>query len=51
MKRAIKTAEIIGKELKLSKKIEVFDDLIELGRGRMSGSFLISLCEIKNYIH
>ena len=37
MKRAIETAEIIGKELKLSKKIEIFDELIELGRGKMSG--------------
>ena len=37
MKRAIETAEIIGKELKITKKIEVFDELIELGRGKMSG--------------
>jgi broad specificity phosphatase PhoE len=37
LKRAIETAEIIGKELKLTKKIEVFDELIELGRGKMSG--------------
>jgi broad specificity phosphatase PhoE len=37
MKRSIETAEIIGKELKLTKKIEVFDELIELGRGKMSG--------------
>jgi len=37
MKRAIETAEIIGKELKLTKKIEIFDELIELGRGKMSG--------------
>jgi broad specificity phosphatase PhoE len=51
LKRAIETAEIIGKELKLSKKIEILDSLIELRRGKMSGSFLISLCEIKNYIH
>ena len=37
MKRAIETAEIIGKELKITKKIEIFDELIELGRGKMSG--------------
>ena len=37
MKRAIETAEIIGKELKITKKIEVFDELIELRRGKMSG--------------
>ena len=51
LKRAIETAEIIGKELKLSKKIEILDSLIELRRCKMSLSFLISLCEIKNYIH
>ena len=51
LKRAIETAEIIGKELKLSKKIEILDSLIELSRGKMSGSFLISQSEIKNYIH
>ena len=51
MKRAIETAKIIGKEIKYPKKIEVFDELIELGRGKMSGSFLISQSEIKNYIH
>jgi broad specificity phosphatase PhoE len=34
MKRAIETAEIIGKELKLSKKIEILDSLIELRRGK-----------------
>jgi broad specificity phosphatase PhoE len=37
LKRAIETAEIIGKELKLSKKIEILDSLIELRRGKMSG--------------
>ena len=37
MKRAIETAEIIGKELKFSKKIEILDSLIELRRGKMSG--------------
>ena len=37
MKRAIETAEIIGKEIKYPKKIEIFDELIELGRGKMSG--------------
>ncbi len=37
MKRAIETAEIIGKEIKYPKKIEILDSLIELRRGKMSG--------------
>jgi len=37
LKRAIKTAEIIGKELKISKKIEILDSLIELRRGKIAG--------------
>ena len=37
MKRAVETAEIIGKEIKYPKKIEIFDELIELRRGKMSG--------------
>jgi broad specificity phosphatase PhoE len=37
MKRAVETAEIIGKELKLTKEIEIFDELIGLKRGKMSG--------------
>jgi broad specificity phosphatase PhoE len=37
LKRAIETAEIIGKEIKYSKKIEILDSLIELRRGKMSG--------------
>jgi broad specificity phosphatase PhoE len=37
MKRAVETAEIIGKELKITKEIEIFDELIGLKRGKMSG--------------
>jgi len=37
LKRAIETAEIIGKEIKYPKKIEILDSLIELRRGKMSG--------------
>ena len=37
MKRAISTAEIIRKEIRYPKKIEIFDELIELRRGKMSG--------------
>jgi broad specificity phosphatase PhoE len=37
MKRAVETAEIIGKEIKYPKNIEIFDELIELRRGKMSG--------------
>lgn len=37
MKRAVETAEIIGKEIKYPKKIEIFNELIELRRGKMSG--------------
>ena len=37
MKRAMETAEIIGKEIKYPKKIEILDELIELRRGKMSG--------------
>jgi len=37
MKRAVETAEIIRKEIKYPKKIEIFDELIELRRGKMSG--------------
>ena len=37
MKRAVETAEIIKEEIKYPKKIEIFDELIELRRGKMSG--------------
>jgi probable phosphoglycerate mutase len=37
MKRAISTAEIIRKEIRYPKKIEILDELIELRRGKMSG--------------
>ena len=37
MKRAVETAEIIKEEIKCPKKIEIFDELIELRRGKMSG--------------
>jgi broad specificity phosphatase PhoE len=37
MKRAVETAEIIKEEIKYPKKIEIFNELIELRRGKMSG--------------
>lgn len=37
MKIAVETAEIIKEEIKYPKKIEIFDELIELHRGKMSG--------------